>query len=179
MKKIPQSEQMPKWISENLPTELAISTLFRFNVKLQVMEADAESGKTRRKSVEVDILPDLDLNYEILEVQMQEIPAQYAFWAAVYSEVKLAVAVAERKLKARRGEVTNLVSKEYQANGMRTPSADVVKLIVEADLQLNQAELAYQHAQMQAGKLYHMIEALKMKAEMARSLLSLKKQEHS
>lgn len=177
-KKIPKNERLPKWIDENLPTELATSTLFKFNVKLQATEWDPDDpNRRRRKEIEVDILPDLDLDLDIIESQMADLPAQYSFWAAVYSEVRLGVAVAERKLKARKAEVTKLINEEYRKEGLKPPAADVLKTVVEADKRLNEAEMAFQHAQMQAGKLYHMIEALKMKAELARSLLGLKKQD--
>lgn len=179
MAKIPKRQKLPSWIDENLPPELATSTLFRFNVKLQAMEEDpTREGKLRRKQIEVDILPDLDLEYETVEEAMGNLPGQYAFWASVYSEVRLGVAVAERKLKARKAEVTKLIVEEFKAQGVtKSPAAETLKTIVEADQRLNEAELAFQHAQMQAGKLYHMLEALKMKAELARSLLGLKKQD--
>ncbi len=176
-KKIPQNDRLPKWIDANLPTELATSTLFKFNVKLQATEWDEETQKAKRKEVEVDILPDLDLDIDILEDQMQDLPAQYSFWAAVYSEVRLGVAVAERKLKARKAEVTKLVTQEFIKEVGKPPAEKVLMQIVEADKRLNESEMGFQHAQMQAGKLYHMIEALKMKAELARSLLGLKKQD--
>lgn len=178
MAKIPhgKGKNLPTWIQENLPVDLATSTLFRFKVKLQAVDFDPETQKQKRKEIEVDIIPDLDLDYEILEEQMSAIPAQYSFWAAVYSEVRLGVAVAERKLKARKAEVTKIIQKEAAAEGLKL-NADTIKIIIEADPRLNEAEMNYQHAQMQAGKLYHMLEALKMKSELARSLLGLKKQE--
>lgn len=177
MSKIPKNKVLPKWIDENLPPELATSTLFKFKVKLQAIDyIDPETRKEIRKEIEVDILPDLELDYEILEHQMTTIPAQYAFWSAVYSEVRLGVAIAERKLKARRAEATKLVQKEALSEGLKL-SADVIKVVVEADERLNESELRFHYAQMQAGKLYHMLESLKMKSELARSLLGLKKQD--
>jgi len=173
MPKTPNNHRkLPTWIEENLPPELATSTLFKFMVRLQATDQAA-----RRRVIEVDILPDLDLDYDILEEQMTAIPAQYAFWAAVYSEVRLGVAVAERKLKARRAEVTRIITDEYRKEGLRAPAADVLKTVVEADKRLNEAEMNFQHAQMQSGKIWHMLEAMKMKAELSRSLLGLKKQE--
>lgn len=180
MLKIPHGKDRtpPAWIQENLPVDLASSTLFKFNVKLQAIESvDPETGKAKRREIEVDIIPDLDLDYDLLETQMQAIPAQYAFWAAVYSEVRLGVAVAERKLKARRAEVVKLIQEETRKENLKPLSADIIKVILESDKRLNEAEMQYQHAQMQTGKLHHMLEALKMKAELARSLLGLKKQE--
>jgi hypothetical protein len=180
MPKIPHNRTLPTWIQENLPPELATSTLFKFNVKLQAIERiDDDTGRPIRKEIVVDILPDLDLDPEIVEQQMAAIPAQYAFGSAVYSEVRLGVAVAERKLKARKAEVIKAVVAEFIKDVGKPPPAETLKMIIEADKRLNETEMNFQHAQMQAGKLYHMLESLKMKAELARSLLGLKKQERN
>ncbi len=177
MPKIPNTKELPAWISENLPIELVNSTLFKFNITLQAIERiDEETGRPVRKKIEVDLLPDVNLDYEDLEQQMVTLPAQYAFWAAVYSESRLGVAVAERKLKARRSEVTKIIMREAAEEKTKL-TADIIKTLVESDPRLNEAEMAFQLAQMQTGKLYHMVEALKMKSELARSLLGLKKQE--
>lgn len=174
-KKIPGIRR-PDWITENLPAELADSTLFRFIVQLQVVESRDEDGKQIHKKLEVDMLPDLDINYDILELQMASIPAQYAFWAAVYSELKMGVAIAERKLKARKGKVIERITTECNLSKVRL-TADQIKSIAEADSSLIEAELKYERAQMVCGKTYHMIEAIKLKAELARSLAGFKKKE--
>jgi hypothetical protein len=167
---------VPKWVDENLPPELAASTLFKFKVKLQATEVNA-AGQAVRKEIEVDILPDLDIDMAVIEEQMADLPATYAFWGTVSSEVRLGVAIAERKLKARRAEATQLVLDRFRQEGQKQPSLETLKTLVDADPRLNEAELNYQQAQMKSGKLYHMLEALKMKAEMSRSLLALKKHE--
>ncbi len=178
MPKIPNNKRLPTWIQENLPPELAVSTLFKFKVKLLATTGiDPITNKPLRQTIEVDILPDLDLDYDIIDEQMASLPAQYAFWSAVYSEVRLGVAIAERKLKARKSEVSRLILDEYQKEKLKPPAADTLKTFVESDKRLDESEINFQHAQMQAGKLYHMLEALKMKAELARSLLGLKKQD--
>ena len=176
MAKKQSSLRRPEWISENLPPELADSTLFKFIVQLQVVESKDESGKAIFKKIEVDMLPDLDIDYECLELQMAKIPAQYAFWAAVYSELKMAVSVAERKLKARKGKVIERITTECAESKIRL-TADQIKSIAEADQGLIESEMKYERAQMVCGKTYHMIEALKLKAELARSLAGFKKQE--
>lgn len=162
-----KNQKLPQWIVGNVPKELVDdSTVFRFKVPLP----------STGKKVEVDILPDLDLDYEILEEQMQDIPAQYAFYAAFYSELRLMVAKAERNLKARRGEATQFVASQAKERGTKL-AADSIKQIVESDEKLCQADDRLQKAQMLCGKIYHMLEALKMKAELARSLAGFKRQE--
>lgn len=170
--------KLPSWIEENVicvSPELANTTLFKFNVTLQVREPDG-NGKTKPKTITVDLLPDLDLDYEILEQQIQDIPSQYAFWSTVFSEVKMGVAVAERQYKMRLGEAMEAVTDRYAQNGLK-PTAEVIKRIVEKDADLVKADIELQRAQMKAGKLYHMLEALKLKAELARTLAGFKKNE--
>lgn len=161
------TRKLPHWINENIPRELVDdTTLFRFKVP----------STSAGKYVEVDILPMLDLDYEILEEQMQAIPAQYAFYSVFYSELRLMVARAERNLKARRGAATEFIINEAREKGTKI-SADSIKQIVEADEKLRLADDRLQKIQMLCGKLYHMLEALKMKAELARSLAGFKRQE--
>jgi hypothetical protein len=170
--------KLPSWIQENVlcvSPELAKTTLFKFNVKLQVKEY-GEDGKAHNKVLTVDLLPDLDLDYEILEQQIQDIPSQYAFWSTVFSEVKMGVAIAERQYKMRLGEAMEEITDRYAQNGLK-PTAEVIKRIVEKDTELVKADLELQKAHMKAGKLYHMLEALKLKAELARTLAGFKKNE--
>ena len=172
-KKIPSNSDLPDWISEHVPAELAGSTLFRFVVSLRAMNDD---GSPRQ--ILVDLLPCIDLDIENLVEQMEHLPAQYAFWAAVHSEVKLAVSVAERSLKIRRGLATKEANKQAQDIGVKL-SVETIKIIVESDDELKKADMRLSIVQMHSGKLHHMLEALKMKAELARSLAGFKRQELS
>lgn len=152
-----------------MPKELVNdSTLFRFKVPLP----------STGSKVQVDILYDLDLDMEILEEQMQDLPAQYAYYAAFYSELRLMVARAERSLKVRRGEAVRFTTDEAKERGTKL-SVDSIKQIVEADEKLGVADERLAKANMLCGKMYHMLEALKMKAELARSLAGFKRQEQS
>lgn len=172
--------KLPSWIEENVMAvapELRGTTLFRFNVKLQVTDGVDDRGRPKQKEFEVDLLPDLDLDYDILEQQMLDFPAQYAFWASVYSEVRMAVGVAERKLKMRYGSAMERIQQEWADKNLK-PTVEVMKRIVEKDTDLAKADLEYQRLQMQAGKLYHMLEALKAKIDVARSVIGFKRQEY-
>ena len=162
-----RTKKLPQWIQENVPSELLNDTsLFRFKVPLI----------SANKKIEVDILFDLDLDYEILEEQMQDIPAQYAFYAVFYSELRLLVARAERNLKARKGQAVQFITDQAKERGTKL-IGDSIKQIVEADEKLGIADDRLAKVQMLAGKMYHMLEALKMKAELARSLAGFKRQE--
>ena len=188
-------KKIPSWISEYITKDIVDSSLFRFNVELQAVEGyrcnkckklysksipecEECSGDLSRqyKKITVDLVPDLDLDYDILESQMQDLPAQYAFYAALYSEAKTKVALEDRRLKAIKGSLIEKVQFRSKEEGIKF-SADQVKYVVEADDQLKAADARLQLAHKQCGKLYHMVEALKLKAELARSLAGFKRQE--
>jgi len=199
-----RERQLPKWIDENIPKELVESVLFKFKIELQTVRSfvcvdcgakyskqikactnvdeltgllcACEKFKREFKKATVDLLPDLDLDYDILEQSMQDIPAQYAFYSMVYSEARMKVAIEERRLKAIRGTITRRIQTEASTENVKL-TADQVKNVIEASDDMINADTKLQLAQMQCGKLYHMLEALKMKAELARSLAGFKRQE--
>ena len=196
---IPNSDHIPDWISEYIPRDLLDGgTLFKFRAPLRVIESTkcrscgvsydgsidrctkCGAGKSqlsfKHRTIEVNMVPDLDLDYEILEQQMQHLPSQYAFWAAVYSEVRSKVALQERELKARKGEAITTAQDRARENGIKLP-VELVKAVSEADKKVIIADALLQDYQMKCGKLFHMLEALKMKAELARSLAGFKRQE--
>lgn len=172
MSKIPKSKTIPKWITNNLPEELLGTDFFVF--KVQLRSKDPKTGESI--AITVDLLPDLDVDYDIIENQMEDLPAQYAFWASVYSELRNNVAMLERASKIRKGQVIEEVQKSARDEGIKF-TADQVKSVVEVDDTLNKIEARVEKAQMQTGKIYHLMESLKMKAELVRSLYGFKKQE--
>lgn len=155
--------EAPKWIDEHIPQELSESSVFKFKVAL-----------TKDNIIEFDILPALEIEYDSVEKQMEDISSQYAYYAMVYSELKHNVSILERKAKARRGvltrEATN-ISKDSKAK----LTSDQVKSVIEEDEVLNKMETQVATAQKWAGKMYHMTVALQIKADMLRSLCGVRK----
>lgn len=164
-------ENVPPWILNNLPTELYESTLFKFNVTIR---SETEEGN---KHVEVDILPCIGIDYENLEEHMVVLPSQYAFFSTVYSEVRLQANLLEKAVKIKKAKLVKKVLNEAENNKIRL-TQDQLKTIIEADEDLNTTEMKHAKKQMQVGKLYYFLEALKMKSELMRSLAGFKKQEH-
>lgn len=169
------SREYSEWIEANVPSELINSSLFRFEVSLRI--PDPENPK-KSKKIQVDILSDLDVEMDILEEQMQNLPSQYAFWSAVYSELRVSVAVAERNLKVRKGKATDEVTQRVKESGTKV-TADQLRQIIEVNPALIEADLKLANAHMLAGKIYHMMEAVKMKHEVCRSLIGIKKAENN
>lgn len=155
----------PNWISEHIPEELATSTLFRFDVKMP-------NGAV----VQVDLLQDIDIDWENLESQLGYTHQQYLYYALMMTELKAQVSILERKCKARRGVLVEAAVGVAKELGVR-PTADQTKSMIESDDTLNKLEAIQINSQKHANKLHHTVEALRMKSEHLRSLAGFKKQE--
>ncbi len=167
---------LPEWLKDHVPKDLLDSSLFRFEVMLQ--EEETVDGKTKKKKIVVDMLPGSILSYENLEQQMMDLPGQYAFFSAIYSEVRCNAETMERAIKARRGVITEQLVKQGKEGNLKF-TVDQVKNVLESDEGLVKLDNKFKKLQMQCGKLYHVIEMLKMRAELARSLAGFKRQELS
>lgn len=157
--------KLPIWIENYVPPELSASVLYKFKLKLP-----------NEQSIDVDLRQDLDVSYEDLETQMADIPAQFMFWGSLYSEMKQMQAIFERKIKARRGIITDEAIEVAKSAGVKMTDSQI-KTIVEKDEVLNKLEENFAIVQKQVGKLWYMTEALRMKSDSLRSLAGFKKQE--
>ena len=147
----------PRWFDEYVPEEVANSSLFKFTIKI----ADRE--------IEVDMRADLDIDYAIIQSQLEDTPSEFAYWAAMYSELKMQVAFLERKIKNRRGKLTKTILDDAAAAQVRFTDKQI-QAVIEADDVLNKLELILLRRNKHAGKMYFMVEALKMKSDNIRSL---------
>ncbi len=155
----------PTWISVNLPPEIIRSELFVFDVKL-----------TDGTIVKVDMVNDVEIDYEALEEQMDRVPGQYVWWSSVYSEAKAMVTLMERRIKIRRGILIEEALKESRSLNLRLTDKQTDR-IVETDDKLNKWEMVLAILQKNTGKLYHMVQAIQMKSELLRSRSGFKRQE--
>jgi hypothetical protein len=101
--------------------------------------------------------------------QLEDTPSEFAFWAAIYSELKLRVSAKERQLKSCRGKIADEIMKECLKHSTKATDKQVTTAI-EADQRIVVLESELMLLEKQAGKLYYMVEAIKMKAENLRSL---------
>ena len=159
-------QKLPQWFEEHVPAELAASSLFHFNVRLQNGTICA-----------VDLTQDIDINFEILEEQHEHIPAQYIYWAAIYSELRSAVAVLELKIRSKRRSIVRKVIEEFRNNNSKPPTDKQTGAIVDGDPDLVKAEAELAILQRNCGKVYHMVKAIELRSEHSRSLAGFKRQE--
>lgn len=147
----------PKWFDQFVPEEIQDSSVFKLRVKVS------------DKMIDIDLRSDLGIDYDIVQKQLEDSPSEFTFWGTIYSELKAQCAVLERKIKARRGILANNLVGEALKNQTKLTDKQVLSAM-EGDEELNKYELALIRLQKDTGKVYFVVEALRMKADNLRSL---------
>lgn len=129
------------------------------------------SGKSARTTTK-DFTADTTLDYDQLEEQLISLPAIFCWWSQVLAEAKQRVALLERKIKARRGQITRellIESKKMAADGTGIGSRGGlrqtdIKDLVESDERLIDLDGQLIYASKIASKVFGIIDALKIKS---------------
>jgi len=153
-----------RWLQENVTDDLA-NLLFKIRVELP-----------NENVVEKDIKPDVMIDYDILEEQLAETPAIFAFWSSIFSELKLEVARLNQQLIRRQAKIYDAVKREAQKNETKFAKYELEE-IVELDDKIMELRGKLMIAERNVSKVYAIIESIKMKSEHLRSLAGFKKQE--
>jgi uncharacterized protein (DUF1778 family) len=151
------------WLGEFEP-EL-VETVFKLRVELP-------NGKIVTKDFSVD----LEIDYDLLEEQLSETPAMFAFVSSMLSEQKYVCAKFERQIARRRAKIIQNANETAQADGMKLHKY-VLDEIVEADDTILEYQSQLMLAQRSLGKLYGLVDSMRMKSEHLRSLAGFKRQE--
>jgi hypothetical protein len=187
---------MPKPFYDNLPFELIDSKVFKFEITLPSVyiktcekcniildeelticpKCDNNVLKKSNRVIAIDITSNVRLDYDNVEYTLADIPSELSFWSAVYAEVRYQENIMERVAKSVRSSVYDSILQASNKEGVRLP-LDTIKTLVEKDERVNRTEVEVSKAHMISTKLYYMVEAIKMKADLARSLTSLKRSE--
>jgi hypothetical protein len=157
----------PSWAAERLPAELLESKLFVFNVKLP------NGGVVR-----LNILDDVELDFDLLEQHLQQASGQYVFWAAIYSELRTGIAVREMQIKKCKATLMAAAAQRNAGEQRQKRLTDKqLAAIVDGDPKLIRLEADLALAHRDVGKVFHALEGVRMRAESARSLAGFKRQE--
>ena len=156
---------MSDWFEQNVPEDVA-KRIIRLKVDLG-----------NNQIIEKDFRPDLRIDYETLEQDLETIPQAFAYWAMVYSEAKAECAKLDRIAKRRRAIITSMILEEAKSNEMPRIAEKVFRDLVEKDPKLLKIEARIILANRTMGKLWNIVEAMRIKAEALRSLAGFKRQE--
>lgn len=130
------------------------------------------------QKIDRDFRPDVHIDFEDLEENLMETPQIFAYWAMVYSEQRSEVAKIERVLKRRKSELKRQMIREAAKNEIPRVTDKTMNELIENDETVIKLEAQLILANRTAGKLYNIVEAIKMKSEHLRSLAGFKRQEH-
>ena len=149
------------WYEQNIDSDVA-NAIVRLRIVLP-----------NRSVIERDFRADLVIDYDNLEKQMEEMPSIFSFWSLVLSERRMEVSKLERISKLRRATLVNeLVGVDEKS----IPKWKIDELI-EIDDKLIEIESKYIVAKRTESKLFGIVDALRMKSELIRSLAGFKRQE--
>jgi len=145
-----------------------------------------KNGKPTFEIVERSFREDLAINMIDLEEQMMDAPSIYAFWSSLLSEQQMITAALERKVKIRRAAVKRELKAEaaklaVSGGGLSTRSGlnrDDIDDLMADDSEIQDLEGDLIKARRTEGKLWGIVNAMKMKAETMSSLAGFKKQEY-
>lgn len=154
-------DQVNKWFAVNVEPEIA-EIVIRLKIKLP-----NRSGTFNR-----DFRPDISIDYDSLESQMEEIPSIFAFWSSILSEQRAQVAMLERMIKMERGKIFRTL---MEGDGS-VPKWKVDEHI-EGDDDINKLEAKMIVEKRKESKLFVIVDSLKMKSDSLRSLAGFKRQE--
>lgn len=157
-----KAKPISKWFSEFVPLEVQDSTVFNFSIRIG------------DRNIDLDLRSDLGIDYGALQQHLEDTPSEYAFWGAMYSELKAQCAVLERKIKARRGYLADHLIKESYSHQVKLTDKQLTSTM-EGDDELNKMELLMTRLQKQTGKVYFIVEAIKIKSDNLRSLAGFAK----
>lgn len=161
--------ETPKWFRSNITEEVSDSTLFRFSIQFM-------DGKNIRQ-VDVDMRADVGIDYTAIQQQLEDTPSEFAYWAAIYSELKMQCSAIERKIKVRRGVLAEALMKEVLQHQTKITDKQL-NTVLEGDESLAKLERLLLIIQKHTGKMYFMVEAIKMKSDNLRSLAGFARVEY-
>ena len=190
------SRPVNKWVTDNVPPELLESSLFVFNISI-----GPPIGRICRKcnlqwpgdvsycsncnsviledifrTIRAEVFPDVNLNYNKIEHQLEEIPSQFAYWATIKAEAELYVASLEKQLKIVKAIVEEELVEHCASHALKY-TVGFTKSQVEKDARVISIENRYNIAKASKEKISVIVDAISKKADLARSLNSLKKEE--
>lgn len=157
------SSEVNPWVTESIGKDL----------KEQIIRLNIQIGD---KTFTRDFFPDVNIDFEQLEEQLQEMPSIFAFWSAVLAEQKTQVNTIERMLKRRRAVATQRILDKALEDRRKLTDKQVEK-IIEKDEGVTKIEMKLMLERRAESKLYGIVESLKMKSEHLRSLAGFKRQE--
>jgi hypothetical protein len=154
------------WIDKNINKDVAD---YLFNIKLNCMPK--RIGMFQR-----DLRPDVTIDFDNLEEELEQTPEMFAFWSQLFAEQKAKVAKLIRQREITRGYVRSTMLKEAREQGT-TLRAEDLKEIINSDKYLVEIDKEIIIEKRKEDKVRAVVDALRLKSEHLRSLSGFKREE--
>lgn len=154
------------WIDENIEPDIA-NYLFNIRVTLPLKN---ESTFQR------NVIPDLKIDFDMLEEQLTQTPEMIAFWNMILAEQKARVEAIERRIKTVRGQVWESIIKDSRDRDVDIRSTDI-KEIINTDQSIMNLEIESIRERKKEDKIKAVADALVKKFDALRSLSGFKREE--
>ena len=154
------------WIKDNINKEVAD---YLFNIRLDCLPE--RIGVYQR-----DVRPDLSINWEMMEEELENTPQMLAFWDQLLAEQKSKVALLKCKKEITRGFVRRTMLEEARDNKIVLRTEDL-KDILNADKDMVKLDKEIIVETRKEDKVRSVVFAIRMKSEHLRSLAGFKKEE--
>ena len=152
------------WIEKNVDPDIA-NYLFTIRTKML-------NGVVHQKNV----IPDLDIDFEMLEEQLQDTPQMIAFWNQLLAEQTCLCEILDRRIKTKRGQIWDTIVSDAQSRNVDIRSTDI-KEIINTDQTISQLEIELFREKRKETKLKTVVDALSKKFDALRSLSGFKREE--
>lgn len=119
---------------------------------------------------------DVSVNYDILQDELIEQSAKYAFWSTILSEQKAIVSTISQAIKTRKSEVIRESIAASRTSGIKVPKYELDE-IVESDGKMQGAHKLLIKAEKKLSMLFGVVDSIKTKGDNLRSLAGFKRQE--
>lgn len=154
------------WIDSNINKDIAD---YLFNIKLTCMPQ--RIGMFQR-----DLRPDVQINFDNLEEELEQTPEMFAFWSQLLAEQKAKVAKLTRQKEITRGYVRSRMLEEARQRGTSLRAEDL-KEIINSDKALVELDKEIIIERRKEDKVKSVVDALRLKSEHLRSLSGFKREE--
>ena len=152
------------WIEKNVDPDIA-NYLFTLRMKL-----------LNEQVFQKNVVPDLDVDFEMLEEQLQDTPQMIAFWNQILAEQSCLVEILDRRIKTKRGQIWEKVIGDAQARSVDIRSTDIKEIInTDQSIQSLEVELIKEHRK--EAKVKAVVDGLIKKFDALRSLSGFKREE--
>ena len=140
------------------------------NIVLRITVGDGD------KSISRDVRPDVSVDYDMLEDQLEECPSVLFFYSQMLADQKSKTNIIERQIKIKRSTlVEEFLNNAHQAN-VNIRRRDIDDLI-ESDEDLQKLEVQLIISRRTESRLYGIVDAVKMRFDALRSLAGFKREE--